>query len=66
MTTETSKSEISTTAPDFNMKLRPDHRNVNVYESEGETYEAASDGSDGAWEPGREDGTGRRKRVRRH
>ena len=61
MTTETSRSEISIAAPDFDMKLRPDHRKVSLFESDGE---AGSDGSDTAWVPGSDDGRGRRKRLR--
>jgi hypothetical protein len=69
MTTETTQSEISITPPNFDMKLRPDHRNINLHESDGEAYGAGSDGSDGsdaAWAPGVEEGRGRRKRVRCH
>jgi hypothetical protein len=66
MTTEGTPSEISITAPDFEMELRPDHRNISLYESDGENFDHGSDGSDSAWVPGFEDGGGRRKRVRRH
>jgi hypothetical protein len=48
------------------MKLRPDHRSLNLHESDGERFDAGtSDGSDGTWVPGVEEGKGRRKRVRR-
>jgi hypothetical protein len=66
MTTETTQSEVSITAPEFDMKLRPDHRSLNLHESDGERFDAGtSDGSDGTWVPGVEEGKGRRKRVRR-
>jgi hypothetical protein len=65
-TTETTQSEISITAPEFDMKLRPDHRSFNLHESERERFDASSDGSDGTWVPSVEEGRGRRKRIRRH
>lgn len=62
MTTETTPSAASLTAPKFDMNLRPDHRNLNLYESD----DASDDTSDDAWVPGVEEGRGRGKRVRRH
>ena len=63
ITSETSQSDLFVQATEFEMKLRPDHRNVGLFESED-----GSDGSDAAWVPGggSEGGRDRRKRVRRH
>jgi hypothetical protein len=63
--TETSDTEVSLVAPDFDMKLRPEHRRVNTYGSDGESREADSDDSDGAWVPHAEEVGRRTKRVRR-
>jgi hypothetical protein len=62
---ETSDTEVSLVAPDFDMKLRPEHRRVNTYASDGESGELDSDDSDGAWVPHAEDVGHRAKRVRR-
>ena len=63
--TETSDTEVSLVAPDFDMKLRPEHRRVNTYGSDGESREPDSDDSDGAWVPHAEEVGRRTKRVRR-
>jgi hypothetical protein len=62
---ETSDTEVSLVAPNFDMKLRPEHRRVNTYASDGENGELDSDDSDGAWVPHAEDVGHRSKRVRR-
>jgi hypothetical protein len=63
--TETSDTEVSLVAPDFDMRLRPEHRRVNTYGSDGDSREPDSDDSDGAWVPHAEDVGHRAKRVRR-
>lgn len=63
--TETSDTEVSLVSPDFDMKLRPEHRRVNTYGSDGDSREPDSDDSDGAWVPHAEEVGRRTKRVRR-
>jgi hypothetical protein len=63
--TETSDTEVSLVAPDFDMKLRPEHRRVNTYGSDGEGRQPDSDDSDGAWVPHVAEVGRRTKRVRR-
>ena len=63
--TETSDTEVSLVAPDFDMKLRPEHRHVKTYGSDGESRQPDSDDSDGAWVPHAEEVGRRTKRVRR-
>jgi hypothetical protein len=63
--TETSDTEVSLVAPNFDMKLRPENRHVNTYGSDGESRQPDSDDSDGAWVPHAEEVGRRIKRVRR-
>ena len=62
---ETSDTEVSLVAPDFDMRLRPEHRRVNTYASDGESGKLDSDDSDGAWVPHAKDVGRQAKRVRR-